>query len=283
MKGNPRVMRRMLTLGFLVAPLIFIFAPLIAAQAQTSDSELKLGIAAYKSSLYDEAIEHFQKAVDLDPESVNAHMYLATAHVTQFIPGVQTPDNLHHAETAIANYEQVLNLDAPVEAKSNSSKGIAYLYLNTKRFSEAKEYYQKATGFAPEDPEPYYSIGVIDWTQCYQPRMDARAKLGMAPEKNLSANDPEQKRVCQQLKDKNSVNIEDGIDSLNKAIQLRPDYDDAMAYMNLMYREKADLECDNPTARDEDLKTADHWVDETLRVKKMKAEKAAPAAAPTPQ
>ena len=47
-----------------------------------------------------------------------------------------------------------------------------------------------------------------------------------------------------------------------------------MAYMNLMYREKADVECDDLAARAEDLKTADHWVDETLRVKKAKAEKA---------
>jgi hypothetical protein len=48
-----------------------------------------------------------------------------------------------------------------------------------------------------------------------------------------------------------------------------------MAYMNLMYREKADIECDDAAGRTEDLKTADHWVDETLRVKKAKAEKAA--------
>ena len=48
-----------------------------------------------------------------------------------------------------------------------------------------------------------------------------------------------------------------------------------MAYMNLMYREKADVECDDLSARAEDLKTADHWVDETLRVKKEKADKAA--------
>ena len=35
------------------------------------------------------------------------------------------------------------------------------------------------------------------------------------------------------------------------------------------------MECDDLPARAEDLKTADHWVDETLRVKKAKAEKAA--------
>jgi hypothetical protein len=75
------------------------------------------------------------------------------------------------------------------------------------------------------------------------------------------------------LKDKNWPSITEGIESLNKAIQLRPDYDDAMAYLNLMYREKADVECDDLSARQEDLKTADHWVDQTLLTKKAKAEK----------
>ncbi|MGC2450465.1 MAG: hypothetical protein WA477_22635, partial [Candidatus Sulfotelmatobacter sp.] len=57
-------------------------------------------------------------------------------------------------------------------------------------------------------------------------------------------------------------------------IELRPDYDDAMAYMNLMYRERADLECDDLVARANDLRTADEWVDKTLAVKKAKARKA---------
>ena len=60
---------------------------------------------------------------------------------------------------------------------------------------------------------------------------------------------------------------------LQKALDLRPDYDDAMAYLNLMYREKADLECDDPAARAADLKTADEWVDKTMATKKTKAEK----------
>jgi len=44
-----------------------------------------------------------------------------------------------------------------------------------------------------------------------------------------------------------------------------------------MYRERADVECDDLAARAEDLKTADHWVDETLKAKKEKADKAAQA------
>jgi hypothetical protein len=105
--------------------------------------------------------------------------------------------------------------------------------------------------------------------------MEERAKLGMKPDEHLNPKNKDQKKVCDELKVKNTPAITEGIDSLNKAIQLRPDYDDAMAYLNLMYREKADVECDDAAAREEDLKTADHWVDETLRVKKAKAEKAA--------
>ena len=122
----------------------------------------------------------------------------------------------------------------------------------------------------------YYSIAVIDWTQAYQPRLEARAKLGLKP-----TDDIKDKKTCADLlkaiKDTNQAVVEDGIAKLQKSIELRPDYDDAMAYLNLMYRERADLECDNPDARKADLKSADDWVDKTMATKKAKAEKAGPS------
>jgi tetratricopeptide (TPR) repeat protein len=238
--------------------------------------QLNKGVAAYKNSHYEQAIDHFQQAVQLDPALINARMYLATAFVSQYIPGVDSPDNIRTAQQAIDEYQKVL--DSPGAArdqKVNSAKGIAYLYLNQKKWDEAKKYYRMASDMDPNDPEPYYSVGVIDWTASYQPRMEKRAELGMKPEEHLNPKNKDQKKACEELKTKNAQVISEGIDSLNKAIQLRPDYDDAMAYMNLMYRERADVECDDAAARADDLKTADHWVDETLRVKKAKAEKAA--------
>lgn len=237
--------------------------------------QLNKGVEAYKNSHYEQAIDHFQQAVQLDPGLINARMYLATAFVSQYIPGVDSPDNLRTAQQAIDEYQKVIDANPSREQKVNSAKGIAYLYLNEKKWDDAKKYYRMASDVDPNDPEPYYSVGVIDWTASYQPRMEERAKLGMKPEEHLNAKNKDQKKVCEELKVKNTPVITEGIDSLNKAIQLRPDYDDAMAYMNLMYREKADLECDDEAGRAADLKTADHWVDETLRVKKAKAEKAA--------
>jgi tetratricopeptide (TPR) repeat protein len=260
---------RLLTLAAVALALSFS----VGCSKLLARDQLNKGVEAYKNTHYEEAIEHFKKAVELDPSLLNARMYLATAYAQQYIPGADTPENNHMAEQAIEQYQKVLDDKPAREQKVNSAKGIAYLYLNMKKFDEAKKYYRMASDVDPNDPEPYYSVGVIDWTASYQPRMEERAKLGLKPEENLNPKDKEQKKVCAQLKEKNMPAIQEGIDSLTKAIQLRPDYDDAMAYMNLMHREKADVECDDPAARAEDLKSADTWVDKTLATKKAKAEK----------
>jgi len=237
----------------------------VACNKLQARDQLNKGVQAYKAAKYEEAIDHFQKAVSLDPGLINARLYLATAYAQQYIPGADTEDNNRMAQQAIDQYKAVLERDPK---NVNSVKGIAYLYLQMKKFEEAKQYYRKASELDPNDPEAYYSIGVIDWTQSYQPRMEERAKLGLKPEEPLK-----DKKVCAMLQQKVKDVIQDGIAMLEKALQLRPDYDDAMAYMNLLYRERADVQCDDPAARAADLKTADEWVDKTMAVKKAKAEK----------
>jgi tetratricopeptide (TPR) repeat protein len=241
--------------------------------------QLNKGVEAYKNSHYEQAIDHFQQAVQLDPTLINARMYLATAFVSQYIPGIDSPDNLRMAQQAIDEYQKVIDANPSRDQKVNSAKGIAYLYLNMKKWDDAKKYYRMASDVDPNDPEPYYSVGVIDWTACYQPRMERRALLGLKPEEHLNPKNKEQKAACDELKVKNSPVIQEGIDNLDKAIQLRPDYDDAMAYVNLMYRERADVECDDLAAREQDLKTADHWVDEAMKAKQVRAAKEAQKAA----
>jgi tetratricopeptide (TPR) repeat protein len=239
--------------------------------------QLNKGVKAYKDNHYEQAITHFQNAVNLDPALINARMYLATAYVSQFIPGIDSPENLRTAQQAIDEYQKVIDANPSRDQKVNSAKGIAYLYLNEKKWDDAKKYYRMASELDPNDAEPYYSVGVIDWSACYQPRMEERAKLGMKPDEHLSAKNKDQKKLCEELKVKNGPAIQEGIDSLDKAIKLREDYDDAMAYMNLMYRERADVECEDEAARAADLKTADGWVDKAMQAKQARAAKAAAA------
>jgi tetratricopeptide (TPR) repeat protein len=232
--------------------------------------QLNKGVQSYKNARYEEAINHFKQAVELDPTLINARVYLATAYAQQYVPGADTEDNLRMANSAIEEYKRVIEADPK---NINSVKGIAYLYLQMKKFDDAKTWYRKASEIDPNDPETYYSVGVIDWTQAYQPRMEEYAKLGMKPTETFNGKKPDEKKVCGQLKANSSDKVEEGIKALDTALKLRPDYDDAMAYMNLLYRERGDYECDDAQARQADFKTADEWVDKTMATKKARAEK----------
>jgi tetratricopeptide (TPR) repeat protein len=234
--------------------------------------QLNKGVQAYKNAKFEDAIEHFKNAVELDPNLVTARLYLATAYAQQYIPGADSPDNNRYAEQAIDAFKQVLALNPPKEQQVNGLKGIASLYFGMKKFDQAREYHLKVAELDPKDPETYYSLAVIDWMQAYQPDQTVRASLGMKPTDELK-----DKKACADLKAKNEQKVEDGIQNLQKALQLRPDYDDAMAYLNLLYRQRAEYECDNPDARKADLKSADDWVDKTMATKKAKAEKAGPS------
>jgi len=250
----------------------FLAISIVSATAQSpSDDEFMLGVQSYKHSNFEEAIQHFEKSVELNSSNTRARLYLATAYTQQYIPGADTPDNNELGAKAVEQYRRVIELGAEKDGMLNAVKGIAYLSLQMKRFEEARDYYRKAAELDKDDPEPYYSIGVIDWTLTYQPRQEERAKLGLKPEESLPARNP---ATCAMMRGKNWVIIQDGIDNFSKALQLRPDYDDAMAYMNLMYRERADVQCDDPAAGEDDLKAADDWVDKTMAVKKSKQEKA---------
>jgi tetratricopeptide (TPR) repeat protein len=253
------------------AIVLLMFAGVGCNKLKARDS-LNKGVQAYKNAKYEEAIEKFKDAVTYDPTLLNARLYLATAYLAQYVPGVETEENTRLGTQAIEEYTKVLDANPSREQKINSVKGIAYLYLQMKRFDDARTYYLKATELDPNDPEPYYSVGVIDWTKTYQPRQEERAKLGMKPADSLPAKD---KKVCAMLRDKNMAAVTDGITMLNKAMELRPDYDDAAAYINLMYRERADIQCDDSEAYKADMKTADDWVDKTMAIKKAKADKAA--------
>lgn len=231
--------------------------------------QLNKGVNAYKNGHYEEAIEHFKQSVALDNKLGVARLYLATAYVGQYVPGVDTPENNRSAELAIEQYQTVLNEpNVKEQTKILALKGIASLYFNEKKFDLAKEFHHKVLEVDPSDPETYYSVGVIDWSQTYQPRMELYNSKGVKPDEQLK-----DKKDCQDLHDKNETNVEDGIKMLEQAIKLRKDYDDAMAYLNLMYREKAAIDCDDPVQRQVDLKTADDWVEKTMATKRAKAER----------
>lgn len=258
-----RIARRPVMAAAVCAALVLITG---CNQLKARD-QLNKGVEAFKTTHYEQAIDHFQQAVQLDPKLKTARLYLATAYAQQVIPNLQTPENMKNANLAIQNFQTVLN-DDPNNV--NALKGIASLYLNTQQFEKAKEYQHKVLAVNPNDAAAQYTIGVIDWTQAYKNAIPVRQSLGLHDN-----GDPiKDKKACADLAEKNGPLIQDGLDALNKATQLKSDYDDAMAYINLLYRRKADIECGDDDARKADLATADQWVQKALAARKANQEKA---------
>jgi hypothetical protein len=108
---------------------------------------------------------------------------------------------------------------------------------------------------------------LIDWTEASKSRAKVKGELGLTEGQLISK--PED---CISLRAENQQKVEDGIQRLQKALELQADYDDAMGYLNLLYRERAEYECDDPEARKADLKAADEWTDKAIAAKKAKTE-----------
>jgi len=228
--------------------------------------QLNKGVQAFKNAQYPQAVERFKTAVELDPTFATARLYLATAYMQQYIPGADSPDNMQMANAAQEQFQKVLDQDPKNELAVAS---IASLYFNEKKLDEAQKWNEKLVQLNPKDKEAYYTLGVIAWTKTFQPRMEVRAKLGMKPEDPGPIKD---KKAREELAAKNGPIVEEGIKDLDKALQLDPEYDDAMAYENLLYREKADIE-DSVEAYKADTAKADEWVQKSLDTRKIKAER----------
>jgi len=251
------------------AVLLFWCLRALAQQALSARDELNLGMQAYRQARFDAAIEHFKNARSLEPGLAVAHLYLATAFAQQYIPGAQTEENVHMGEQAIEEYKRVLDLDTNSPSASNAVKGIASLYFNMKKFDDSKQYHKLAIERDPDDAEEHYALGVIDWTLAYTVRMTRRAELDLESPPPL-IDEP----ACSEVRKANEGNVEEGMAELAQALKLRPDYDDAMAYMNLLYRERAEIQCGDAAGYAADLKKADEWVDLTMATKKAKADRA---------
>ncbi|MCS6951823.1 MAG: tetratricopeptide repeat protein [Bryobacterales bacterium] len=237
---------------------------LSGCQKLRARDNLNKGVQAFKNARYAEAVEFFKQAVELDPTFPTARLYLATAYMQQYIPGAESPENLRMAQAAHDEFLRVLEQDPKNEVAIAS---IALLYFNQKKLDEAREWYLKQISVNPSAKEAHYTIGVIAWTKTFQPRMEARAKLGMKPEDPGPLKD---RRVREALREKNLPIIEEGMQHLQKALEIDKEYDDAMAYLNLLYRERADL-ADTEADYKKFTDIADNWVQKTMETKKMKA------------
>ena len=230
--------------------------------------QLNKGVEAYKSTRYEEAIGHFQKATQLDPGLPMAKSYLATALAQNVVPGSDTPDNLKTAQQAIDIFQQVL-AEKPHDV--NSMKQIAGIYFSIKKLDEAKIWQKQVLAEDSKDPEAAYTVGVIDWTEAHENTLKALVPAGINDDGEGNVKAP--KNVMSPLKAENGPLVEEGLQYLNQAVANRANYDDAMAYLNLIYRRKADVDYGDAAAVKSDIAAAEDWRTRAMGTRKANEEK----------
>jgi tetratricopeptide (TPR) repeat protein len=227
---------------------ILALAATSCAKLQARDN-LNKGVRAFRDAHYENAVKYFQQAVQLDPDLTTAEIYLATAYAQQYVPGGRGEENSKNAEMAIATFENVLKRDAN---NVNAVAGLASIYYSLgqndkSQIEKSREYYTRYAQLDPTNAIPLYTIGVLDWVVVF--------------DKNNTAPKEEQLKT-----------IDEGLGYLDKALVLNPDYDDAMTYKNLLYRQKAER-ADSEAEKKKLTDMADEWFNKGLEARKKNAEK----------
>jgi len=259
--------------------LVLAVAALAGCDKIKSKQAIKKGNEFLKAAQYQSALAEYEEALRLDPKETKLHKHIGIAYMGMYQPGSKHPKDLEYAQKAIDNLKQY------AEAYPQDTKALEYLvsmYLNTERYDDAIAFYQnelltrnpkdakamqslamlyfkkgdfdngvnwlkKRLEIEGNNPEVYYLIGVQAWDRSYNfPDLDPalRAKI-----------------------------VDEGLQSLNKAVELKPDYFEAVSYINLLYREKAKMETD-PAKKQEYTDTANKYLQQALEMRKAAQEKA---------
>src|SRR5271166_2818442 len=213
-----------------LAAILFLLVGVSGCSKLRARDLLNKGVAAFKEAQFDKAVENFKEAKELDPDLMNARLYLATAYASQYIPGAPSEENKKHGEAAIAEYKSVLEKDANNISAIDGLASILYQMagqpFDPKKFEDSKSYHQKHIALKPQDPQPYYSVGVIDWALSYRGNTEMRADYNREHiRKQIKDTEPLPPDVRKAYAEKYDALVEDGIKALETAIQIKPDYD----------------------------------------------------------
>jgi tetratricopeptide (TPR) repeat protein len=247
-----------------------------------SRDHINKGASAFKNAKYSDAVEEFKQAAALDPTNPNARLYLGASYMVQWIPGAESPENMEFAAKAREQFGQVIEKDANDKAAlttAYSSLGsMAYnqaqsLPLDEKlvKFEEAAKWNSELIKVDPQNKDAYYFLGVIAYQKFHPADVRARIDAHMKPEEPGPFKD---KKVRDELRAQYATVLDEGMANLNKALEVDKEYEDAMAYLNLLIREKADL-LDDKDEYPKQIELADKYLQQALDTRKAKTARAA--------
>lgn len=246
--------------------------------------EIREGNTAYEAENYAKALQHYQKAREIDGKSFpELDRMIGYSLIGTYAPEDKSPANVKKADAAIVELRKYLrtnpddriarealinlylNADRITEAINyfrewlkthpndiEAVRSVATLYAKQGNFAEAMNWYEKITLIDQKNPEAHYTFGVVLYEKVAKdPPADVAERLRL---------------------------IEKGKAALQRAISMREGYFEALVYLQLLYRQQAPL-MEDPAVQQQLLAEADRIRGQAVAVRdKRKAEAAAQTA-----
>jgi tetratricopeptide (TPR) repeat protein len=281
-----------------------------------SKKAFKDGNKAYSASDWRGAVEHYERAITLDPSEAQIHFYLGNSYDNLYRPArAGEAQNDAFLEKAVEHYRAAAEkldenpslrrlsleylvaaygpgkLNDPtlaepvviqmIEIEPNEPSNyfaLAKIYEDSGEYELAEETFNRAREVRPNDPAVYMQLaGYYNRQGEFDKTIEAlNTRVSIEP------NNPEAHYTVAtyywdkafrdfRLEDKEKMQyVLSGIEAVDKAIAIRDDYMEAIAYKNLLLRLQANLET-NPARQQALLREADILRDRATELRKQKA------------
>ena len=250
-------------------------------------NQLNEAARAYHDGHFDEAEQYSRKALDLDPNSKTALLFIARTIHAQYRPGVQAPENLAKANDAIQAYQKVLERDP----KSDEAyKAIAYLYGATKDDEKLRSWISSRAvdpdTAAEKRAEAYIVLASKDW--------DCSFKITELPTNQTKTLSPGNKVTITYKKPQNQKDFDAaqacmkrGLEEVENAIKLDPNSEPAWSYKTNLLIEavrlaEMDGKTDQKTQLEKQREEAQKRTTELSQINQKKKEEAEARRAASP-
>jgi tetratricopeptide (TPR) repeat protein len=204
-------------------------------------NQLNEAARAYHEGHFEEAQQHSTRALELDPDSKSAPLFIARTIHAQYRAGVQTPENIAKANEAIQAYQKILEKDPKNE---EAFKAIAYLYGAVKDEEKLRAWLSTrandASAEAERRAEAYTILASKDWDCSYKITELPTNKvttLSAGNRATVSYKKPPQQKDF----DTAQACVKRGLEEIENAIKLDPNSESAWSYKTNLLIEASKL------------------------------------------
>jgi tetratricopeptide (TPR) repeat protein len=241
----------------------------------------------------EKAVEHYKRALELNKANTE-NLKKVRTNTLGALTGIYSEPPLQNYETALS-YAQELVKDNPSDTKNLYA--IANLYEKFGKIAEAEETYKKVTELNPQDAKACGALAAF----YNKPLWEGRSKFDQAIETlkrctSLEPNDPAgYYKVATFYWDKayrdplitdpqKNEYADKGLEEVDKALEMKPDYWEAIITKGLLYRVKAQV-ARNPKERQQLLEQAQTLQKQAMELRKEQqaAQAGTASASPPPE